>query len=513
MSIVGIKGIIVLISETAFTMFCRTTRRDVLKLLGRGAVAAALPVAFPSCKKEKKLNIMVLFTDDQRFDTIGALGNSTIRTPHLDSLVHEGTSFTHAFILGGTSGAVCMPSRAMLLTGRGLFHIDGTGRTIPEDHVMMPELFRELGYRTFGIGKWHNGREAFARCFSGGAEIMFGGMSDHWNVPVYEYDPGGTYGSRTPVIEQPSRSNKVVCKGYDHIIEGKHSSELFADAAVAFLESHRSPGPFFLYVSFTAPHDPRTAPKEFLDMYDPAKMSPPPNFLPRHPFDNGEMDVRDELLAGFPRTAAEIQRHIAEYYAIISHLDAQIGRILDSLQRSGQASNTLIVFACDNGLALGQHGLMGKQSVYEHSVHVPLVFKGPGIPEGEKRDDLCCLTDIFHTLCDLTGVPKPESVEGGSLAPAIRNQARKGRESLYFSYRHFQRGLRLRRWKLILYNVLGTKHTQLFDLQKDPWEIDNLAEDQSQAGRIKEMTETLRSMMAEAGDPVRLDEPDWGVDK
>jgi len=492
-------------------MFFRTTRRDFLKMLGLGAVAMAQPIAFSSCKREKPLNVLVLFTDDQRFDTIRALGNQDIHTPHLDALVQKGTSFTNAFIMGGTSGAVCLPSRAMLLTGRGLFHIKGTGGTIPEDHVMMPELFRKHGYQTYGIGKWHNGRDAFARCFSDGAEIMFGGMSDHWNVPVYDFDPSGTYQTRTPVIDQPLHSNKVTYKGYDHITEGKHSSELFADAAVGFLENHKSSDPFFLYVSFTAPHDPRTATKKFLDMYDPKNIPLPPNFFPRHPFDNGEMNVRDELLAEFPRMPGEIQRHIAEYYAIISHLDAQIGRILDSLKSSGFTENTLIVFTCDNGLALGQHGLLGKQSVYEHSVHVPLILCGPGIPCGEQRDDLCFLTDIFRTVCDLTEIPKPGSMEGESLVPAIKNQTRNKREAVYFSYRHFQRALRTTRWKLILYNVRGEKHSQLFDLEKDLWEMSNLAEDPSQVERIGSMTEKLKSMMENADDPVLLDEPDWGV--
>ena len=493
---IGKKSAFMLISETACMMFCRTTRRDFLKILGLGAVAVAHPVVFSSCNRDKPPNILVLFTDDQRFDTIRALGNSHIHTPHLDALVNKGTSFTNAFIMGGTSGAVCMPSRAMLLTGRGLFHIEGTGGTIPEDHVMMPELFRKHGYRTFGIGKWHNGRDAFARCFSDGAEIMFGGMSDHWNVPVYDFDPSGAY-----------------AKGYDHITAGKHSSELFADAAVDFLENQESPDPFFLYVAFTAPHDPRTVPKKFLDMYDPEKIPLPPNFFPRHPFDNGELNVRDELLADFPRTSKDVRKHMAEYYAIISHLDAQIGRIIETLKRTGRADNTLIVFTGDNGLALGQHGLLGKQSVYEHSVHVPLILCGPGIPQEEQRDDFCYLTDIFRSVCDLTGIPKPDSMEGESLVPAIKNRTRKRREALYFSYRHFQRALRTDRWKLILYNVQGEKHSQLFDMKNDPWEMNNLAEDLSQIERIKKMTELLKSMMKEAGDPVRLDLPDWGVAK
>ena len=169
------------------------------------------------------------------------------------------------------------------------------------------------------------------------------------------------------------------------------------------------------------------------------------------------------------------------------------------------------MFIGDNGLALGQHGLLGKQSVYEHSVHVPLILSGPGIPRGERRDDLCCLADIFPSLCDLTGIRKPDSVEAESLVPAIRNQARKKREALYFAYRHFQRALRTKRWKLILTNVRGKKHTQLFDLANDPWEMNNLAEKPSQAERIQEMTELLKSMMAEADDPVQLEKPDWGL--
>jgi len=492
-------------------MFYTTNRREFIKYLGLGAVAMIHPIDLSSYKNKKQINILFLSADDQRFDTIRALGNPKIQTPHLDNLVKRGTSFTNAYILGGTSGAVCMPSRAMFLTGRGLFHILGKGEKISEDHVMMPELFRKLGYQTFGIGKWHNGREAYARCFTGGAEIMFGGMSDHWNVPTYHFDPNGAYAIHTPVIEHPLSSNEITYKGYDHIKDGKHSSALFSDAACRFLETNDPNKPFFLYVAFTAPHDPRTAPKEFLELYDPKKMILPPNFLPQHPFDNGEMNVRDEKLAEFPRKPEEVRKHIAEYYGIISHLDAQIGRIVATLDRTRQRHNTLVIFTGDNGLALGQHGLLGKQSVYEHSVHVPLIFSGPGIPQGKQRDDLCCLTDIFHTVCDLTEIQKPNTVEGISLASAIRNQTRTQREALYFAYRHFQRALRTRRWKLILYNVHGKKHTQLFDLEKDPWEMNNLAREPSQKKRIKEMTKVLKSMMAEADDPVQLDKPDWGM--
>lgn len=138
-------------------------------------------------------NILFILTDDQRYNTITACGNPDIKTPNMDRLVREGTCFSHAFIPGGTSGAVCMPSRAMLNTGRTLFHLKGEGQSIPADHTCMGEVFRQAGYETFGTGKWHNGTEAYARSFSCGDNIFFGGMWDHWNVPTCCYDPTGQY--------------------------------------------------------------------------------------------------------------------------------------------------------------------------------------------------------------------------------------------------------------------------------------------------------------------------------
>ena len=148
---------------------------------------------------KRKPNVLFLFTDDQRFDTVHALGNEKIKTPSINRLVRRGTTFTHAHIPSGTSGAVCMPSRAMLHSGRTLYHLNGAGDIIPEEHTTLGEMFRNNGYRTFGTGKWHNGPEAFNRSFSEGDEIFFGGMSDHWNVPVFHYDPTGRYDSTLPV--------------------------------------------------------------------------------------------------------------------------------------------------------------------------------------------------------------------------------------------------------------------------------------------------------------------------
>ena len=446
-------------------------------------------------------NILLLLTDDQRFDTIRALGNDEIVTPAMDGLVREGVAFTHACIPGGTVGAVCMPSRAMLHTGRTLFHLRDAGASIPLEHRLLGEELAHRGYHTYGIGKWHNGPQAYARSFRDGAEIFFGGMDDHWNVPVCAYDPTGVYERLAPIVRDPWLTNKTELRRCDHVVPGKHSSELFADAAVRFLDSYRAEAPFFLSVAFMAPHDPRTMPRRYLEMYDPAAARLPASFLERHPFDNGALDIRDELLAARPRDATEIRRHIAEYYAMISHLDAEIGRILHALERSGRGEDTIVILAGDNGLALGKHGLMGKQSCYEHSVRVPLVLRGPGIARGERRDAFVYLLDLFPSLCDLADLQTPSSVEGQSFAPLLAAGARgSARDSLFFAYAELHRSVRDRRSKLIEYVVGGRRSTQLFDLVEDPEERTNVAGRPEHAATLRRLRRDLAAWSEAWGD-------------
>jgi arylsulfatase A-like enzyme len=436
-------------------------------------------------------NILFFFTDDQRFSTINALGYDFIHTPNLDKLVKRGTTFTHAHIPGGTVGAVCMPSRAMLHTGRTLFRLAEAGKYIPKDHVMMGEWLQAHGYRTFGTGKWHNGSDSYARSFTDGAEIFFGGMNDHWNVPACDFSPTGEYPEPTPVVRNPYGSNQVSYQQADHTHYGKHSTELFAEAAIDFLQAYDGDDPFFMYVSFMAPHDPRTMPKKYLDMYDPDEIELPPNFCPIHPFNNGALRIRDEMLAGFPREPEEIRRHIAEYYAMISHLDAEIGKVLTVLEETGQAEDTIILLAGDNGLAVGQHGLMGKQNNYDHSVRVPLIMAGPGIPEDIRTDAFVYLLDIFATLGELLELPVPETVEGKSLVPAMEDPGTEIRETLYFVYSDKMRAVRNKRYKLIEYVVGDERHTQLFDLQKDPWETNDLSNQPEHLTTIEELRQHM----------------------
>ena len=445
-------------------------------------------------------NIVFFFTDDQRFDTIRSLNNPEIYTPNLDQIVSQGTTFVNSYIMGGSCGAVCMPSRGMLHTGRTLYHLDRQGQSIPEEHALLGETLQKAGYTSFGTGKWHNGIRSYARSFNAGAEIFFGGMTDHWNVPACDYDPTGNY-SINPKIDNPQNSNQVSWRRCDHITAGKHSTDLFADATINFIENHSDENPFFAYVSFMAPHDPRSMPEVFLRMYDQQKIEIPANFAPEHPFDNGWLKGRDELLAEFPRTESEVQRHIAEYYGMISHLDAAVGRVMNKLREREIVDNTIILFAGDNGLAVGQHGLMGKQNIYDHSVHVPFILAGPNVPADEKREALIYLIDIFPTLCDLIGIQHPTTIEGQSLIPHLERPAEKIREYLHYAYEGLQRGIRDQRYKLIEY-VVNDRHaqTQLFDLLNDPRETVNLINEGKCAGVLKRLRNELKRWQTEYGD-------------
>lgn len=449
----------------------------------------------------QKPNIVFFFTDDQRFDTINAWGYPFVKTPNMDRLVEMGTSFNRAHIPGGTVGAVCMPSRAMLHTGRTLFRLYENGTEIPENHELLGETLQKAGYRTFGTGKWHNGTKAYARSFTDGGEILFGGMGDHWNVPVCHFDPTGKYDCNNPFIREPGKGSKLEYHLCDHITAGKHSSELFCGLAVDFIEDYDSDAPFFMYISFMAPHDPRTMPEEFRKMYDPETTELPPNFLGGHPIDTGALKIRDEMLADFPRRPKEIKRHIAEYYGMISHLDHEMGKVLTALEKKGELENTIFVFAGDNGLAIGQHGLMGKQNLYDHSVRVPLIFAGPGVPKGQRRDTFAYLLDIFPSLCDLIGVDIPATVEGKSLVSAMQDPTVKHRTMLYLAYGESIRGVRDDQFKLIEYVLGDDQNTQLFDLKNDPWELRNLAKDPAFADKLKFLKQELIRLRDEWDDP------------
>ncbi|MGL1893423.1 MAG: sulfatase-like hydrolase/transferase [Spirochaetaceae bacterium] len=449
----------------------------------------------------KKPNILFLLTDDQRFDTIAALGNKEVSTPNMDELVRHGVSFTNAHIPGGTCGAVCMPSRAMIHTGKTLFNLADNGSYIPEEHNLLGEELQKIGYETCGIGKWHNSPRSYARSFTSGGEIFFGGMWDHWNIPACNFDPTGNYDYSVPYISDAFHSRVVDNMVSDHITPGKHSSTLFADFAIDWLKDYKDEKPFFLYTAFMAPHDPRTMPKEYQEMYKPEDISLPENYKPEHNFEYGVRQIRDEVLAPYPRTKIEIKTHLAEYYGMISHLDFEIGNIIQTLKDKGVYENTIIILAGDNGLALGQHGLMGKQSAYEHSIRVPLIFTGPGIPKDKISNNPCYLLDIYPTIFDLLNIEVPEGNQGISLFDDLNiGSSSNSRDSLYFAYADLLRSVKKDGFKLIEYAGEYGKKTQLFNLEKDPWENNNLSKSTEYCEILKKLKLELQKQRKQWND-------------
>lgn len=431
-----------------------------------------------SCKpsEPKQPNILFLFADDQRADALGISGNSILQTPSIDEIAHQGVRFTNAYVMGGNHGAICMASRAMLFSGKQLFQVYDRLRGLET----MTMDFARAGYTTFGTGKWHNERDAFEASFQQAKNVYLGGMADHYGVAVRDYDSLGRLGEPT-------------IKGY--------STEIFAQSAIDFIKSQEeASNPFFCYVAFTVPHDPYSPKPEFIGKYPDGSIPVPPNYLPSHPFQFDQLTVRDENLTGWPRKPEVIQMILSDYYSMISHLDTQISKIIETLKETGQFDNTIIIYAADNGLAAGSHGLLGKQSLYEHSIKVPLIMKGPGIPKDKSFDAFAYIHDIYPTLAELAGLPKREDLDGKSLVPVIQGEQESIREVMFNAYRHTVRSVRKENWKLIRYPERD--FTQLFDLSQDPHEIKNLADDSTFSDKKTELIELLGRSQIQAGDTV-----------
>ncbi len=401
-------------------------------------------------------NVLFLFTDDQRADTIGALGNDLIQTPNIDRLIDEGFTFHNAYCMGSTSGAVCLPSRHMMHSGMSLFRYDTNKREGTFGDVM-----RKAGFETYHQSK--------------------SGNTPHNYHTAFEHS--------SYLNDEQERTS------------GQHGRTV-ANHAITFLEkTWKKDRPFFMYLGFAGPHDPRVADQAWLDLYEQDAIPLPKNYAAYHPFDNGEMYVRDERLAPWPRTENIVRKHLRDYYACITSIDHNIGRIVSTLEALGEFDNTIVVFSSDHGLAIGSHGLFGKQNLYEHSMKAPLVFSGPGIPHGQS-EAFGYLMDIFPTVVELIGQSPPSDIDGKSLAPVIRGERNRARESIYLAYKDVQRAVRKADWKLIRYPKVDV--TQLFNLASDPNETNNLADDPAHAERVAEMMTLLAARQKAFDDPAPL---------
>ena len=446
-----------------------------------------------SVQKRRRPNVLFLLSDDQRPDTIAALGNPVIKTPHLDALLRRGTAFTRATC----ANPICTPSRAEILTGSSGFRngVRDFGRKINAGSPLWPATMKRAGYRTGYVGKWHNDGRPSERGYDETPGLYRGGGGKWW-VPTFDWNGRPVTGYRGWLFQTDDRKKLFPERGVGLT---PNISADFADAAIQFI-NRKTGRPFFLHVNFTAPHDPLLMPHGYEKLYDPAKMPVPRNFRPQHPFDHGNLRGRDERLFEWPRTKKMVRDELAVYYAVITHMDAQIGRIVSALKTSGQLQNTVIIFASDHGLSVGSHGLRGKQSMYEHTIGVPLILAGPGIPKGRKSKAQCYLRDLFPTTCDLTGIPVPKTIDGRSLKPVLEGKVKSVYPQVFGYFRDFQRMIRTDDWKLIHYPHLD--RYQLFHLKTDPHELTDLANDKRHAKIRKSLTAKLRDWQRRVKDPV-----------
>lgn len=441
-----------------------------------------------------KPNFLVIVTDDQRPDTIAALGNLHISTPNLDWLVKNGMTFEN-FIC---SNPLCVPSRAEILTGRTGFQngVLGMGREkINPRLTLWPQAMEAGGYHAWYSGKWMNDGSPSTRGYHETRGLFSSG--------------GGTW-KRDELVR--GRKNRMITgyrnwtfkdqKGKAELHKGIGLTSLtdkhIADSAMEFLK-RKTDQPFFLHVNFTGPHDPLIYPPGYEKKYTGAKVKLPTNFKPRHPFDHGNIAGRDEELLPWPRTPKDVKDELAVYYAVVDHIDQQVGRLIDQLRRDGRLANTYVIFTSDHGLAIGSHGLMGKQNMYDHTIRVPFMIAGPGIAKGKRVSVFGFLRDMYPTVCELAGIEVPKTVHAKSLVPVLRGQQIVNALG-YGYFRDVQRMVCDGKWKLIYYPKLDKY--QLFDIEKDPYELTNLVGLPARQSNVKRLRRSLAQWFHDQGDKV-----------
>ena len=375
-----------------------------------------------------KPNILFIFADDMMWDSIGAVEDCPVETPNLDRLAKQGVRFSHAYNMGSYAPAVCVASRMMLNTGGFVWNAaafsperkKGKNGNVPRNKSSYTiehrkpagywsQWMKQAGYETYFTGKWHVGGASPKNIFDHSVHIRGGMPSGSRRQYSRSFTPG-----------QPDGWSYDESEG-GYWEGGTHWSEVLATDSEAFLkQAAQSDKPFFMYLAFNAPHDPRQAPKDYLDRYEVDEVEVPANFLPEYPYNEyagAGRGLRDEKTAPFPRTEYAIQVTRKEYFALITHMDTQIGHILDALEATGKADNTYIFFTADHGLAVGDHGFLGKQNMYDSSMRVPFIMTGPGLVAGKVVDAPVYMQDVMPTTLEIAEAPKPDQVEFHSLLP------------------------------------------------------------------------------------------------
>jgi len=469
----------------------------------------------------KKPNIVFIFADDMTYTAINALGNTEIKTPNIDRLVNQGTTFTHTYNMGAWNGAVCVASRAMIISGRSVWDVNNFRQGWIENKNIdktWGKLMEGAGYETYMTGKWHVDAPADS-VFQNVVHVRPGMPRDGWSHQK-------TIPFINKMIEEGKSEEEIRSVGYNRPLDendtlwdptnkdfggfwegGKHWSEVLKDDALGFIEqTKKSENPFFMYLAFNAPHDPRQAPQKFLDMYPLENISVPKSFIPMYPFKdsigNGP-GLRDEALAPFPRTEYAVKVHTKEYYALITHLDEQIGGILDGLESTGKMDNTYIIFTSDHGLAMGRHGLLGKQTQFDHSIRPPFMIVGPDIPVNKKVDADIYLQDAMATSLEIAKIEKPDYVFFNSVMDLAKgNRTDSHYDAIYNGYINYQRMIRKDGFKLIVYPKLDK--TLLFDMKNDPEEMNDLSQLPEYQEKVSLLFGELMKLQEQINDPLDI---------
>lgn len=457
-------------------------------------------------KEQKKPNFLFVLVDDQSpFDLKTYDSNSILETPNIDKLANEGVVFNQARNMGSMNGAVCTPSRHMIMSGRTVWNLPPSAEFQKQvephfiDEQTLGAVFNRAGYKTMRTCKKGN---------------SYPGANRQFTVVKDATKRGGT---------EETGSAWHAKQVMEYLVDRKETKE---------------EDPFFIYFGFSHPHDTRNGTPELLEKYgavnhkdkntfpalNPKQPELQDNYLEAHPFFHGHPDLRDEeRVSGVwkRRDKNTIKNELGREYACSENIDIQLGKVLKQLEEMGELENTYIVYTSDHGIAIGRHGLMGKQNLYEHTWRVPLIVKGPGIEAGKRVDGNVYLLDILPTFCELAGIETPETVQGKSFKPVLDGEKEVVRDVMYGVYaggtKPGMRSVKKGDWKLIKYDMMdgAVRETQLFNLKENPNEYlpehhktgemeTDLAENPKYSEKLEEMEKLLLEQMIENNDPYRL---------
>ena len=490
------------------------SRREAVKAMGAAGLASLAP-RFSAGAPDRgerpsapdRPNIIFVLTDDQTLRGLSCYGSTLMETPNLDRIAEEGMRFDNAFV----TNSLCAPSRASMLTGK-YSHEHGTTENIFQDkepfdasQMTFPKRLRNAGYTTLQIGKWH--LESHPTGFDYWKRLPNQGR---YNDPVFLEKPGG--GGEPKRMQEP---------GY--------VTDIITEETIRTIEEYREDGPFCMLSWHKAPHRGWVPAERHEDMFTDAPIPPPATFNDDYhsrasPATHAEMSIANMPdwsneqpgdLSETERKHWNYQRYIKNYLRTIKAVDEGVGELLDYLDETGLAENTLLAFASDQGMFIGEHGYYDKRFMYEASIRFPLLMRYPPlIPAGTVEDRIVRNIDFAPTFMDLAGVEIPDGVQGRSLRPLLEQREDSGwDEPLYYHYYEYpgphkarpHYGVRTDRYKLIYYYTVD--EWELFDLHRDPNELQNVVEAPRYREAVRDLREELRELRARYGDTTGKDVP------